>query len=272
MHSSPMTTGGKSQSDVKLMRSSLHLSVFLIDQFTTLFTIPRTSLYYHFFITSDVVVSSTYFQIKALLTGRSFIMIKKSQRAYFGPLRNARRYCAPFGYTAFRELIGNLCLVITMSCNNKLKIAWVPGVSGWEGVEVQEWVPQGSILGPVLFLFTSTTCRLWYNLIPGLSLSFSSLLFQLLSLLPLDYSAAGIPRFSLFLMQNWPLPFYELTDVSFPADTTGRSSSGSYLKVRKNGQQKNMQLVLQHFCKTSWIAMLLVISPTSNLSCNKSGC
>ena len=170
------------------------------------------------------------------------------------------------------ELIGNLCLVITMSCNNKLKIAWVPGVSGWEGVEVQEWVPQGSILGPVLFLFTSTTCRLWYNLIPGLSLSFSSLLFQLLSLLPLDYSAAGIPRFSLFLMQNWPLPFYELTDVSFPADTTGRSSSGSYLKVRKNGQQKNMQLVLQHFCKTSWIAMLLVISPTSNLSCNKSGC
>ena len=45
MHSSPMTTGGKSQSDVKLMRSSLHLSVFnltlfLIDQFTTSFTIP----------------------------------------------------------------------------------------------------------------------------------------------------------------------------------------------------------------------------------------
>ena len=40
MHSSPMTTGGKSQSDVKLRRSSLHLSVFnltlfLIDQFTT---------------------------------------------------------------------------------------------------------------------------------------------------------------------------------------------------------------------------------------------
>ena len=74
-----MTTGGKSQSDVKLMRSSLHLSVFLIDQFTTLFTIPRTSLYCHFFITSDVVVSSTYFQIEALLTVRSFIMIKKSE-------------------------------------------------------------------------------------------------------------------------------------------------------------------------------------------------
>ena len=49
MHSSPMTTGGKSQSDVKLMRSSLHLSVFnltlfLIDQFTTSFTIPWASL------------------------------------------------------------------------------------------------------------------------------------------------------------------------------------------------------------------------------------
>ena len=45
MHSFPMTTGGKSQSDVKLMRSSLHLCVFnltlfLIDQFTTSFTKP----------------------------------------------------------------------------------------------------------------------------------------------------------------------------------------------------------------------------------------
>ena len=45
MHSSPKTTGGKSQSDVKLMGNSLHLSVFnltlfLIDQFTTSFTIP----------------------------------------------------------------------------------------------------------------------------------------------------------------------------------------------------------------------------------------
>ena len=41
MHSSPMTTGGKSKSDVKLMGSSLHLSVFnltlyLIDQFNFL--------------------------------------------------------------------------------------------------------------------------------------------------------------------------------------------------------------------------------------------
>ena len=44
------------------------------------------------------------------------------------------------------------------------------------------------------------------------------------------------------------------------------------LKVRKNRQQKNVQLVLQHCCKTSWMAMLLVLPPTSNLSCNKSGC
>ena len=90
MHSSPMTTGGKSQSDVKLMGSSLHLSVFnltlfLIDQFTTSFTIPWASLCCPYFITSDVVVSSTYFQIKALLTVRSFIMIKKSQGASLVP-------------------------------------------------------------------------------------------------------------------------------------------------------------------------------------------
>ena len=84
MHSSPMTTGGNSQSDVKLRRSSLHLSVFnltlyLIDQFSTSFIIPWVSLCYPFLITSDNVVSSTYFQIEALLTIRSFIMIKKSQ-------------------------------------------------------------------------------------------------------------------------------------------------------------------------------------------------
>ena len=35
---------------------------------------------------------------------------------------------------------------------------------------------------------------------------------------------------------------------------------------------KNVQLVLQHPCKTSWIAMLRVLLPTSNLPCNKSGC
>ena len=39
MHSSPMTTGGKSQSDVKLMRRSLHLSVFNL----TLFLITTTT-------------------------------------------------------------------------------------------------------------------------------------------------------------------------------------------------------------------------------------
>ena len=35
---------------------------------------------------------------------------------------------------------------------------------------------------------------------------------------------------------------------------------------------ENVQLVLQHCCRTSWIAMLHVLPPTSNLSCNKSGC
>ena len=33
-----------------------------------------------------------------------------------------------------------------------------------------------------------------------------------------------------------------------------------------------MQLVLQHCCRTSWIAMLCVLPPMSNLSCDKSGC
>ena len=92
MHSSPMTTGGKSQSDVKLMRSSLHLSVFnltlfLIDQFTTSFTIPWASLCCPFFITAYVVVSSTYFQVEALLTVRSFITIKESQGPSLVPCR-----------------------------------------------------------------------------------------------------------------------------------------------------------------------------------------
>ena len=32
-----------------------------------------------------------------------------------------------------------------------------------------------------------------------------------------------------------------------------------------------MHLVLQHRCKTSWIAMLRVLPPTSNLACTKSG-
>ena len=33
-----------------------------------------------------------------------------------------------------------------------------------------------------------------------------------------------------------------------------------------------MQLFLQHCCKTGWIPTLRVFPPTSNLSCNKSGC
>ena len=35
---------------------------------------------------------------------------------------------------------------------------------------------------------------------------------------------------------------------------------------------KNMQLVLQHCCKTSWLEILRVLSLTSNMLCNKSGC
>ena len=129
IHSSPMTTGGKSKSDVKLMRSSLHLSVFnltlfLIDQFTTSFTIPRASLRCPFFITSDVVVSSTYFQIKALLTGRSFIMIKKSQGPSLVPCGT------PEGTEPHSDTQPSESLILcepadrkSMSCNNKLKIA-----------------------------------------------------------------------------------------------------------------------------------------------------
>ena len=49
-------------------------------------------------------------------------------------------------------------------------------------------------------------------------------------------------------------------------------SIGPFSRVQKNGQQKTYNLVLQHCCKTSWIAMLSVLLPTSNLSCNKSGC
>ena len=46
----------------------------------------------------------------------------------------------------------------------------------------------------------------------------------------------------------------------------------SVLKGTEKRATKNVQLVLQHCCKTSWIAMLRVLPPTSNLSCNKSGC
>ena len=42
------------------------------------------------------------------------------------------------------------------------------------------------------------------------------------------------------------------------------------LRFGKTGNKK-LELVLQNCCKTSWIAMLGVLLPTSNLSCNKSG-
>ena len=50
------------------------------------------------------------------------------------------------------------------------------------------------------------------------------------------------------------------------------NNSNNRFKVRWNDQKKNMQLVLQHYCKTSWIAMVRVLPPTENLFCNKSGC
>ena len=50
------------------------------------------------------------------------------------------------------------------------------------------------------------------------------------------------------------------------------NNSNNRIKVRWNDQKKNMQLVLQHYCKTSWIAMVSVLPPTENLFCNKSGC
>ena len=67
MHSSPMTTGGKSQSDVKLMRSSLHLSVFnltlfLIDQFTTSFTLNLAMLSFLYYLWCCGIVNSSILQ------------------------------------------------------------------------------------------------------------------------------------------------------------------------------------------------------------------
>ena len=38
------------------------------------------------------------------------------------------------------------------------------------------------------------------------------------------------------------------------------------------GKTGNMQPVLQHCCRMCLVAMLRVLSPSSNLSCNKSGC
>ena len=80
MHSPPITTGGKSWlTETEEMRSSLHLSVFsltlfLLDQFATSSAIVCALLTYPLLITSDVVVSSTYFQSDALLIARSLIM------------------------------------------------------------------------------------------------------------------------------------------------------------------------------------------------------
>ena len=37
----------------------------------------------------------------------------------------------------------------------------------------------------------------------------------------------------------------------------------------EKGATKNVQLVLQHYCKTSWIALLHILPPKSNLSWNR---
>ena len=44
------------------------------------------------------------------------------------------------------------------------------------------------------------------------------------------------------------------------------------LEDTEKSATKNMQLLLQHCCKTSWLEMLRVLPLTSNMLCNKSGC
>ena len=46
----------------------------------------------------------------------------------------------------------------------------------------------------------------------------------------------------------------------------------SKLQLLKKTDDENVQSVLQHYCKMSWKAMLLVWPLTSNLFCNKSAC
>ena len=77
-------TGGKSWlTEAKEMRSFLHLStfsstLFLLDKSVTSSAIVCALLTCPFLISSDVVVSSTYFQSDALLIARSLIMIKNN--------------------------------------------------------------------------------------------------------------------------------------------------------------------------------------------------
>ena len=65
------------------MRSSLHLSVFsltlfLLDQSATSSATVCTLLTFPYLITSDVIVSSTYFQSDELQIAWSIIMIKNN--------------------------------------------------------------------------------------------------------------------------------------------------------------------------------------------------
>ena len=55
--------------------------------------------------------------------------------------------------------------------------------------------------------------------------------------------------------------------LAFVAGSGNKTTKGTEKRATKN-----VQLVLQHFRKTSWIAMSCVLPPIQNLSCNKSGC
>ena len=85
IRSPPIATGGNSQLiEANEIRSSLHLSIFnltlfLLDHSATSSAIVCALLSCPFLVTSDAVVSSTYFQIEALLIARSLIMIKNNQ-------------------------------------------------------------------------------------------------------------------------------------------------------------------------------------------------
>ena len=101
-------TGGKSWlNEAKEMRSFLHLStfsltLFLLDQSVTSSAIVCALLTCPFLISSDVVVSSTYFQSDALLIARSLIMIKNNHGPSLVPWGTPEG-TAPHSDTAFRE-------------------------------------------------------------------------------------------------------------------------------------------------------------------------
>ena len=77
-------------------------------------------------------------------------------------------------------------------------------------------------------------------------------------------------KFSCFrIFQN---PGVALTHTNKADEKVPFLSAPGHLKVRKNGQQKTCNLSCNIICKRSWMALLHVLPPTSNLSCNKLGC